>query len=51
MINDEYDYNTQEALNEGIFVAPSFSVENEIFCGFDRLEDAIEVLKESEKLN
>jgi len=49
VINDENDYNTQEALNKGIFLAPSFSVENGIFWGDDRLEDVIEFLKESEK--
>ena len=47
VINNEYDYNTQEALNKGIFGAPSFSVENKIFWGVDRLEDAIAFLKES----
>ena len=50
-IADEYDHNTEEALNKGIFGAPSFSVENEILWGDDRLEDAIEFLGASEKIN
>ena len=50
-IADEYNHNTEEALNKGIFGAPSFCVENEIFWGDDRLEDAIEFLRESEKVN
>lgn len=37
-----YGTNTQEALDFGIFGAPSFSVGAEIFRGDDRLEDAIE---------
>ena len=48
-ISNEYNANTEEALAKGIFGAPSFSVENEIFWGDDRLEDAIECLRESEK--
>ena len=49
VIADEYNSNTEEALNKGIFGSPSFSVENEIFWGDDRLEDAIESLRESEQ--
>ena len=49
MIADEYNADTEEALAKWIFGAPSFSVENEIFWGDDRLEDAIEYLRESEK--
>ena len=49
VIASEYNANTEEALAKGIFGAPSFSVENEIFWGDDRLEDAIECLRESEK--
>ncbi len=49
VIANEYNANTEEALAKGIFGAPSFSVENEIFWGDDRLEDAIEYLRESEK--
>ena len=49
VIANEYNDNTKEALAYEIFVAPSFSVENEIFWGDDRLEDAIEYLGESEK--
>ena len=48
VISNEYNANTEEALAKGIFGAPSFSVENEVFWGDDRLEDAIEHLKESE---
>ena len=48
-IANEYNANTEEALAKGIFGAPSFTVENEIFWGDDRLEDAIECLRESEK--
>ena len=46
---NEYNANTEEALAKGIFGAPSFSVENEIFWGDDRLEDAIEYVRESVK--
>ena len=49
VIANEYNANTKEALTKGIFGAPSFTVENEIFWGDDRLEDAIECLRESEK--
>ena len=48
VITNEYNANTKEALAKGIFGAPSFSVENEIFWGDDRLEDAIEYLREKE---
>ena len=48
VITNEYNANTEEALAKGIFGAPSFSVENEIFWGDDRLEDAIEYLREGE---
>ena len=47
LIAKEYNANTEEALTKGIFGAPSFSVGNEIFWGDDRLEDAIEFLKEN----
>ena len=49
VIANEYNANTKEALVKGIFGAPSFTVENEIFWGDDRLEDAMEYLRESEK--
>ncbi len=49
VITNEYNAYTEEALAKGIFGAPSFSVENEIFWGDDRLEDAIEYLRESVK--
>ena len=49
VIANEFNANTEEALALGIFGAPSFRVENEIFWGDDRLEDAIEYLGESEK--
>ncbi|MGJ4788986.1 2-hydroxychromene-2-carboxylate isomerase [Leptospira koniambonensis] len=37
--------NTEQARNFGIFGAPSFTVNGELFWGDDRLEDAIEFLK------
>ncbi|TGL28331.1 2-hydroxychromene-2-carboxylate isomerase [Leptospira koniambonensis] len=37
--------NTEQARNLGIFGAPSFTVNGELFWGDDRLEDAIEFLK------
>ena len=40
---------TDDAFKKGIFGAPSFSVENEIFWGGDRFEDAIGYLGEREK--
>ena len=49
VIANEYNANTEQALAKGIFGAPSFSIENEIFWGDDRLEDAIEYSRESEK--
>ena len=49
MIVNEYNANTEEALALGFFVAPSFSVENEIFWGGHRFEDAIGYLGEREK--
>ena len=36
-----YEANTNRARDLGIFGVPSFIVENEIFWGDDRLEDAI----------
>ena len=41
----EYEANTSEAQQLGIFGAPSFTIGNEIFWGDDRLEDAIHFLK------
>ena len=41
VITNEYNANTNDALAKGIFGAPSFSIENEIFWGDDRLEDAL----------
>ena len=41
--------NTEEALNMGIFGAPSFSVRNEIFWGDEELEDAIASHRETVK--
>ena len=49
LIKDSLRKKTNDAYEKGIFGAPSFSVENEIFWGDDRLEDAIECLRESEK--
>ena len=48
-IDEKYISNTDEALNKGIFGAPSFSVGNEIFWGDDRLEDAIDYHRETVK--
>ena len=48
-IDKEYISNTEEALNKGIFGAPSFGVGNEIFWGDDRLEDAIDFHRENVK--
>ena len=36
--------NTEMAKNKGIFGSPSFIVENEVFWGDDRCEDAIKWL-------
>lgn len=36
-----YQINTREALEKGVFGAPSFTVGDEVFWGDDRLEDAI----------
>ena len=47
---DEYNAITQEAIAKGILKAPSFSVENEIFWGDNKLENAIQFLRESERL-
>ena len=49
VIENEYNANSKEALFKGIFGAPLFTVENEIFWGDHRLEDATEYLRESEK--
>jgi len=38
---EQYEANTSEAQQLGIFGAPSFTVGKEIFWGDDRLEDAI----------
>jgi len=38
---EEYEANTSEAQQLGIFGAPSFTIGKEIFWGDDRLEDAI----------
>ena len=40
-VSVSYLSNTKEAMESGVFGAPSFSVEKEIFWGDDRLEDAI----------
>ena len=41
-IKDELKKNTQEAYNKEIFGAPTFTVNNKIFWGQDRLEFALE---------
>ena len=42
---EQYKGNTSEAQQLGIFGAPSFTIEKEIFWGDDRLEDAIRFSK------
>ena len=37
----KYEKNTSEAIELGVFGAPTFSVGKELFWGDDRLEDAI----------
>jgi 2-hydroxychromene-2-carboxylate isomerase len=44
-IGKAYHNATQEARNRGIFGAPSFVVDGELFWGDDRLEDALSWLK------
>ena len=44
-IENTYLTNTKKAMEIGVFGAPSFSVNNDIFWGDDRLEDAILFLK------
>lgn len=41
-----YERNTEEAQTAGVFGAPSFEVNSEIFWGDDRLEDAIRFAKQ-----
>ena len=41
----QYEANTAEAQQLGIFGAPSFTIGKEIFWGDDRLEDAIRFLE------
>ena len=43
-IEQKYLKNTETAKNKGIFGSPSFIVENEVFWGDDRCEDAIKWL-------
>ena len=43
-IEQKYIKNTEIAKNKGIFGSPSFTVENEVFWGDDRCEDAIKWL-------
>ena len=40
-VTEEYEANTSEAQQLGIFGVPSFTIGKEIFWGDDRLEDAI----------
>ena len=44
-IIDKYKLNTDSARKNKIFGSPSFIVNNEIFWGDDRMEDAIKWLK------
>ena len=43
-IEQKYLKNTEMAKNKGIFGSPSFTIENEVFWGDDRCEDAIKWL-------
>ena len=43
-IEQKYLKNTEIAKNKGIFGSPSFTIENEVFWGDDRCEDAIKWL-------
>ena len=45
LIEDNYLANTNSARENKIFGSPSFVVNNEIFWGDDRMEDAIKFLK------
>ena len=40
-VGDAYGAATREARERGVFGAPSFVVEGELFWGDDRLEDAL----------
>ncbi len=40
-IKDTLKAQTDEAIKRGIFGAPSFTVDDELFWGNDRLEDAV----------
>ena len=44
LMESQYSENTQRALEFGIFGVPSFSFNNDIFWGDDRLEDAIRLI-------
>ncbi len=48
-IETTYLTNTKKAMEMGVFGAPSFSVNNDIFWGDDRLEDAITFLRKIHK--
>ena len=48
-IENTYLTNTKKAMEIGVFGAPSFSVNNDIFWGDDRLEDAILFLKKNKE--
>ena len=45
VILSEYDALTNNAINIGVFGSPTFILENELFWGDDRLEDAIKWLQ------
>ena len=44
LMESQYIENTKRALEFGIFGVPSFSYNNDIFWGDDRLEDAIRLM-------
>ena len=48
-IKTKYTKQTEIAESKGIFGSPSFIIDNEVFWGDDRLEDAISWSKKSKK--
>ena len=46
-IEEKYHSNTNFARDKKIFGSPSFIIDNEIFWGDDRMEDAIKWLKKN----
>ena len=44
---DKFEFNTNRAMEQGIFGVPSFTVGNDLFWGDDRIEDAIDFFEAS----